>query len=117
MDKQSNKRELEKKLQQFKRDNGQHVVSDDFYTGVFEKLGCEPNTSFKILGEGFGGADQDQAFEKVVVGIAREPLDFLKRAVNAGGAMQYVCGRTYRRLWSGTEMLMHLQFSLTGLVL
>ena len=68
-----------------KQQSGQqcdHV--DDFNAGFFEHLGCIENSNFKVLQGSLHEQELGGACEKIVIAIPREPLDFLRRAVEAG---------------------------------
>ena len=90
IERQVKKHELSKKLDAIKMQNGQQIdeTVDEFsYAHVSAKLGCITNSNFKVLMEAEqAGHDFDGglACEKVVVAIPREPMDFLKGAVEVG---------------------------------
>ena len=90
IERQVKKHELSKKLDAIKMQNGQQIdeTMDEFsYAHVFAELGCIRNSNFKVLMDAERAEQdfaRDLACEKVVVAIPREPMDFLKRAVEVG---------------------------------
>ena len=82
--KQSKKKMLERKLEMLKN---QKMGSAEPFKAVYDdipfSMGCEPDSTYKLLTSETGKHD-DEVCEKVVVAIPREPLDFLERALAVG---------------------------------
>ena len=85
IDKQNKKRMLGKKLEQLKmqqqplQDVQTECVRDD---SLRTRHGCEGDSNYKLLG--VEPVCDEEIFEKVVISIPREPLDFLARAIEVG---------------------------------
>ena len=83
--KQSKKKMLERKLELLK---SQQLGSAEPFNAVYEhvpcNLGCETDSTYKLLALDPTGKHDDEVCEKVVVAIPREPLDFLERALEVG---------------------------------
>ena len=84
INKQTKKRMLEKKLEQLKRQ--QQPVQADLHNAAYENLhkthGCEADSTYKLLD--VEPTSDEEVFERVVIAIPREPLDFLARAIEVG---------------------------------
>ena len=87
LDKQVKKRTLADKLGKLKQQLDMNNFSDkeqfEEYMQFFNKLGCVDNSNFKLALD-VNCLTDESTCERVVIGIPREPLDFLKRAVKAG---------------------------------
>ena len=81
-DKQIKKNLLADKLTQLKSQQSGQTTGPDLYGNLDDKYGCQSGSSYKFLCNSDGN-DSDVC-EKVTIAIPREPLDFMRRAVEVG---------------------------------
>ena len=87
MDKQVRKRLLAVKLGDLKKQLNKEKFDQETqfvdYLQFFKQLGCVENSNFKLALD-VSALDESSTCERVVIGVPREPIDFLERAVKAG---------------------------------